>query len=227
MCFFAGNRFNPVHGRLLVACAWLYALLFACSPLAHWGKYGPEPYGTACCIDWRLSNQHNTARSYTVALFIFCYILPCCVIVASYTGILVTVQASRKNMEQHTSRQTHMSSIQIIIVKVRRKFDKQQLLHLSCQRYHLAHMLLSDLTLSPTVSILSNDLKIIVLKNLRAKHHSGGKEVCELCFTSAICHSQSLLTFYNHIYNHIYTIINPLTLFQLRKTYMPTDKISP
>ncbi|XP_073347599.1 opsin 7, group member a [Pagrus major] len=113
-----GNRFNSVHSRLLVACAWIYALLFACSPLAHWGKYGPEPYGTACCIDWRLSNQHTTARSYTVALFVFCYILPCCVIVASYTGILVTVQASRKNMEQHISRQTHMSSIQIIIVKL-------------------------------------------------------------------------------------------------------------
>uniref|UniRef100_A0A3P8S4W3 Opsin 7, group member a n=1 Tax=Amphiprion percula TaxID=161767 RepID=A0A3P8S4W3_AMPPE len=113
-----GNRFNSVHGCLLIACAWVYALLFACSPLAHWGEYGPEPYGTACCIDWRLSNEHTTARSYTVALFIFCYILPCCVILASYTGILVTVQASRKTMEQHSSRQTHMSSIQIIIVKL-------------------------------------------------------------------------------------------------------------
>ncbi|XP_061587421.1 opsin 7, group member a [Cololabis saira] len=113
-----GNRFNSFHGRLLIACAWVYALLFACSPLVHWGEYGPEPYGTACCIDWRLSNQHVSARSYTVVLFIFCYILPCCVIVASYTGILVTVQASRKTMEQHVSRQTHMSSIQIIIVKL-------------------------------------------------------------------------------------------------------------
>uniref|UniRef100_A0A3Q1H473 Opsin 7, group member a n=1 Tax=Acanthochromis polyacanthus TaxID=80966 RepID=A0A3Q1H473_9TELE len=113
-----GNRFNSVHGCLLIACAWVYALLFACSPLAHWGEYGPEPYGTACCIDWRLSNEHTTARSYTVALFIFCYILPCCVILASYTGILVTVQASRKTMEQHSSRQTHMSSIQILIVKL-------------------------------------------------------------------------------------------------------------
>ncbi|XP_069013564.1 opsin 7, group member a [Embiotoca jacksoni] len=113
-----GNRFNWVHGRLLIACAWVYALLFACSPLAHWGEYGPEPYGTACCIDWRLSNQHTTARSYTVALFIFCYILPCCVIVASYTGILVTVQASRKTVERHAMRQTHMSSIQTIIVKL-------------------------------------------------------------------------------------------------------------
>ncbi|XP_072220001.1 opsin 7, group member a [Leuresthes tenuis] len=113
-----GNRFNSFHGRLLIACAWVYALLFACSPLVHWGEYGPEPYGTACCIDWRQSNQYTTSRSYTVALFIFCYILPCCVIVASYTSILVTVQASRKTMEQHASRQTHMSSIQTIIVKL-------------------------------------------------------------------------------------------------------------
>ncbi|KAM7379406.1 hypothetical protein PAMP_004960 [Pampus punctatissimus] len=113
-----GNRFNSIHGRLLIACAWVYALLFACSPLAHWGEYGPEPYGTACCIDWRLSNQHSTARSYTVALFIFCYILPCCVIIASYTGILITVQTSRKTMERHASRQTHMSSIQTIIIKL-------------------------------------------------------------------------------------------------------------
>lgn len=113
-----GNRFNSAHGHLLIACAWIYALLFACSPLAHWGEYGPEPYGTACCIDWHLSNEHTMARSYTLALFIFCYILPCCVIVASYTGILVTVQASRKTMEQHASRQTQMSGIQTIIVKV-------------------------------------------------------------------------------------------------------------
>nr|AXF38095.1 OPN7a [Paralichthys olivaceus] len=113
-----GNRFSSVHGHLLIAFAWVYALFFACCPLAHWGEYGPEPYGTACCIDWHRSNQHTMARSFTVALFIFCYILPCCVIVASYTGILVTVQASRKTMEQHASRQTHMSSIQAIIVKL-------------------------------------------------------------------------------------------------------------
>ncbi|TKS79768.1 G-protein coupled receptor 136 [Collichthys lucidus] len=115
---------NPAkHGvlcesMLSALCSWVYALLFACSPLVHWGEYGPEPYGTACCIDWRQSNQHVTARSYTVALFTFCYILPCCVIVASYTGILVKVHASRRNMEQHATRRTHMSSIQKVIVKL-------------------------------------------------------------------------------------------------------------
>ncbi|XP_054596809.2 opsin-5 isoform X1 [Nothobranchius furzeri] len=113
-----GNRFNSLHGQLLIACAWVYALMFACSPLFHWGEYGLEPYGTACCIDWRLSNQHPTARSYTVALFVFCYIIPCCIIIASYTGLLVTVQASRKTMEQHVLRQKSMTSIQTIIVKL-------------------------------------------------------------------------------------------------------------
>ncbi|XP_077376087.1 opsin-5-like isoform X2 [Festucalex cinctus] len=113
-----GNRFNGIHGRLLIACAWLYALLFACCPLGHWGEYGPEPYGTACCIDWRLSNRLPAARSYTVALFFFCYILPCCVILASYAGILATVRASHKAMAQHASRRAHMSSFQIVIVQL-------------------------------------------------------------------------------------------------------------
>ncbi|XP_062337821.1 opsin-5-like [Osmerus eperlanus] len=117
-CPHYGNRFNPVHGRLLVACAWVYALFFACSPLARWGAYGPEPYGTACCIDWHVSNRQYMARSYTLALFVFCYILPCCVIVASYTGILVTVRASQKALEQHVSRRTHVSNLQTIIVKL-------------------------------------------------------------------------------------------------------------
>lgn len=144
---FTGNRFNSFHGRLLIACAWLYALLFACSPLVHWGEYGPEPYGTACCIDWRLSNQQATARSYTVALFIFCYILPCCIIVASYMGILVTVQASRKTMEQHSSRETHMSSIQTIIVKVGIEFtniiEERQIENIHCHIY-ICHILLTN-----------------------------------------------------------------------------------
>eukprot|EP00063_Salmo_salar_P020840 XP_013995675.1 PREDICTED: opsin-5-like isoform X2 [Salmo salar] len=113
-----GNRFNPVHGRLLIACAWAWALVFACSPLAHWGEYGPEPYGTACCIDWRLSNLHPVARSYTAALFVLCYIVPFCVIVASYTRILMTVRASHKAMGHHEARQTKMSNIQAVIVKL-------------------------------------------------------------------------------------------------------------
>ncbi|KAJ8376841.1 hypothetical protein SKAU_G00074210 [Synaphobranchus kaupii] len=113
-----GNRFNYDHARLLIACTWAYALVFACSPLAHWGEYGPEPYGTACCIDWTSSNVQAGARSYTVVLFLFCYIVPCGIIVSAYTKILATVRESRRAVEQHVSAQTRRSSIQTIIVKL-------------------------------------------------------------------------------------------------------------
>ncbi|XP_045544654.1 opsin-5 [Salmo salar] len=113
-----GNRFSPDHGRILIACAWAYALVFACSPLAHWGAYGPEPYGTACCIDWQRSNWDGVARSYTVALFLCCYILPCCVITSAYSQILVTVRESRRAVEQHVSQQTRMGNVQTTIVKL-------------------------------------------------------------------------------------------------------------
>ncbi|XP_042602673.1 opsin-5-like [Cyprinus carpio] len=113
-----GNRFTYEHGRLLIACAWAYALVFACSPLANWGQYGPEPYGTACCIDWAWSNHDSVARSYTSMLFIACYLLPCGIIIVSYTRILLTVRESRRAVEQHITAQTRMGNIQAIIVKL-------------------------------------------------------------------------------------------------------------
>ncbi|KAM6087638.1 PREDICTED: opsin-5-like [Chlamydotis macqueenii] len=119
ICFTAyGNRFKREHGQILIACAWTYAAIFACSPLAHWGEYGAEPYGTACCIDWRSTNVNAVAMSYTVVLFVFCFILPCGVIVTSYSLILVTVKESRKAVEQHISGTTRMSNAQTTTVKL-------------------------------------------------------------------------------------------------------------
>jgi len=102
----------------LIASVWTYAAIFACSPLGHWGEYGAEPYGTACCIDWRSTNVNAAAMSYTVVLFVLCFILPCGVIVTSYSLILVTVKESRKAVEQHVSGSTRMSNAQTTIVKV-------------------------------------------------------------------------------------------------------------
>ncbi|XP_053106566.1 opsin-5-like [Hemicordylus capensis] len=113
-----GNRFRREHWWILIACTWVYAAIFAFSPLAHWGEYGAEPYGTACCIDWRSSNINRTAMSYTVVLFVFCFIIPCGVIVTSYTLILITVKESRKAVEQHVLGPTRMSSVQAITAKL-------------------------------------------------------------------------------------------------------------
>ncbi|KAM7123093.1 opsin-5-like [Ciconia maguari] len=119
ICFPAyGNRFRREHGQILIACAWTYAAIFACSPLAHWGEYGAEPYGTACCIDWRSTNVNAVDMSYTVVLFVFCFILPCGIIVTSYSLILVTVKESKKAVKQHVSGPARMSNAQTITVKL-------------------------------------------------------------------------------------------------------------
>ncbi|NWH52244.1 OPN5 protein, partial [Fregata magnificens] len=62
-------------------------------------SYGPEPYGTACCITWKASSRE--AMLYILALFIFCYLLPCLLILVSYSLILWTVRVSQRAIRQH------------------------------------------------------------------------------------------------------------------------------
>ena len=124
---FPGSKFSPRYACLLVLCSWCYALIFAVGPATGWGEYGPEPYGTACCIDWGRSSHEPLARSYTVALFLCCYVLPCALISSSYTLILLTMRHSRRALRRHSHKrvhlhtQTRMGNIQIVIVKVRQE----------------------------------------------------------------------------------------------------------
>ncbi|KAK1898838.1 Opsin-5 [Dissostichus eleginoides] len=67
-----GNKFSSSHARLLVVGVWCYASVFAVGPLAQWGHYSAEPYGTACCIDWktRTTNAHSLIVKLSVAVCI-------------------------------------------------------------------------------------------------------------------------------------------------------------
>ncbi|XP_068120418.1 opsin-5-like [Hyperolius riggenbachi] len=119
VCYSAyGNKFSSSHSRILLLCVWAYAFVFATAPLADWGSYGPEPYGTACCIDWKASNQEHRAMSYIVSLFVFCYIIPCVLILISYTLILVTVKGARKAVQQHLSPHNKGSTVHGLIIKL-------------------------------------------------------------------------------------------------------------
>ncbi|NWS40949.1 OPN5 protein, partial [Probosciger aterrimus] len=95
----------PAYGKRWVCyliCAYtpLYPpLLGRLCPRAAYSHYGPEPYGTACCIVWNASSREATL--YILALFIFCYLLPCLLILASYSLILWRVRVSRRAVRQH------------------------------------------------------------------------------------------------------------------------------
>ncbi|XP_078275342.1 opsin-5-like [Rhinoraja longicauda] len=113
-----GNRITSEYTCILVSCAWAYASVFAISPLANWGHYGPEPYGTACCIEWKAPNLDSHAMSYIIVLFVFCYIIPCGIITTSYTLILLTVKGSRRAVQQHVSPQPNSTNAHNLIVKM-------------------------------------------------------------------------------------------------------------
>ncbi|XP_042561072.1 opsin-5-like [Clupea harengus] len=113
-----GSKFSPRYACLLVLCSWCYALIFAVGPATGWGEYGPEPYGTACCINWHLPHTNKTAMSYIICLFLFCYIVPCSVIFLSYLFILLTVRGAQKAVQQHVSPQNKITNAQTLIVKL-------------------------------------------------------------------------------------------------------------
>ncbi|XP_062925637.1 opsin-5-like [Mobula hypostoma] len=113
-----GNRITSEFACLLMTSAWAYASIFAISPLVEWGHYGPEPYGTACCIDWKAPNSDFQAMSYIIVLFVFCYIVPCGIIMTSYTLILLTVNGSRRAVQRHMSPQRNLNNAHKLIVKL-------------------------------------------------------------------------------------------------------------
>ncbi|XP_016109263.1 opsin-5-like [Sinocyclocheilus grahami] len=117
-CDHFGNKLSSSHARLLVVGVWCYAAVFAVGPLSGWGQYGSEPYGTACCIDWHAPSYNTPAMIYIICLFFFCYIVPCTIIILSYTLILMTVRGAQHAVQQHVSPQNKISNVQTLLVKL-------------------------------------------------------------------------------------------------------------
>ncbi|KAL1254056.1 hypothetical protein QQF64_016285 [Cirrhinus molitorella] len=82
-----GSKFQRKTISILIGVIWLYSLLWAVFPLLGWGGYGPEPYGLACSVDWAGYQHSLNGSSFIMALAILCTLIPCAVILFSYTGI--------------------------------------------------------------------------------------------------------------------------------------------
>lgn len=72
----------------------------------------------------RYTPSHDAlAMSYIISLFIFCYVVPCTIIILSYTFILLTVRGSRQAVQQHVTPQTKVTNAHTLIVKVKRIYE--------------------------------------------------------------------------------------------------------
>ncbi|XP_051500915.1 opsin 8, group member a [Myxocyprinus asiaticus] len=83
----SGKKFRRRTISILIAVIWLYSLLWAVFPLLGWGGYGPEPYGLACSVDWAEYQNSFNGSSFIMALAILCTLIPCGVILFTYSGI--------------------------------------------------------------------------------------------------------------------------------------------
>ncbi|XP_064196803.1 opsin 8, group member b [Anguilla rostrata] len=85
---------RSVH--VLVACTWLYGLLWALLPLLGWGQYGPEPFGTSCTLAWGDLGRHGP--SFVFAVFSLVLVLPAAVIIACYFGLALKLRLAYRSI---------------------------------------------------------------------------------------------------------------------------------
>lgn len=99
-----GRDFRPALGGICFSC--LYSVVWTVPPLLGWSRYGPEGPGTTCSVDWKTQTLNNV--SYIVCLFVFCLLLPFCVILHSYGKLLLAIRqvGVRRHCGLHSVKQT-------------------------------------------------------------------------------------------------------------------------
>ncbi|KAK6488591.1 opsin-5-like [Huso huso] len=94
------NKINKREIQLAIVCIWLYALVWAILPICGCGKYGPEPFGISCTINW--SEERNFKKSaFIIPFSVLCVILPTLTLISCYSAIAwkhhKAYQASKNN----------------------------------------------------------------------------------------------------------------------------------
>ena len=89
------NLFNKKRAVYFVLFLWICSLFFSVAPLANWSSYTVEGIGTSCSLDW--SSSTPSAVSYTVVLYLGCFVVPLGIIGFSYYKLYKVVQQMRIN----------------------------------------------------------------------------------------------------------------------------------
>ncbi|KAK9956827.1 hypothetical protein ABG768_014535 [Culter alburnus] len=97
----SGSKFRRKTISILIGVIWLYSLLWAVFPLLGWGGYGPEPYGLACSVDWAGYQHSLNGSSFIMSLAILCTLIPCGVILFSYTGIAWKLHKAYRSIQSN------------------------------------------------------------------------------------------------------------------------------
>ncbi|XP_056023128.1 opsin-VA-like [Ostrea edulis] len=90
---FNSPTFEHIRGKkigIFICLTWSYAFLWGFCPLVGWGRYGLEPFGTSCSIDWTDKSENN--RSYIMSVFLFILAIPFAMIIIFYAKIFFKIR---------------------------------------------------------------------------------------------------------------------------------------
>ena len=88
---------NQKRAVYFVLFLWLYSLVFSVAPFANWSSYTIEGIGISCSVDW--SSSSPNAVSYTVVLYLGCFVLPLGIIGFSYYKVYRAAYQVRINAD--------------------------------------------------------------------------------------------------------------------------------
>nr|CAD7447963.1 unnamed protein product [Timema bartmani] len=100
------NVYTSCHIGLMILFAWSFSFSMMLPPLVEvWGQLGLHPPTFSCTI---LNKDGSSPKKF---LFLLGFVIPCIVIIASYSCIYWKVLESRKKLRSHSSVAAHKSTI--------------------------------------------------------------------------------------------------------------------
>ncbi|CAL8341246.1 unnamed protein product [Gadus morhua 'NCC'] len=114
-----GQWIERRHVTLAIGLVWLYTLFWSSLPVFGFGKYGPEPFGTSCTIEWWRMRSCLSDGIYILLILMLCFGIPTIIIITSYSAILITVYRSNHMLASIPfSSVSHISNKDLRITKI-------------------------------------------------------------------------------------------------------------
>ena len=98
LCFPLAASFISQHTWAFILSSYVYASIWAFTPVLGWGSYGVEPYGTSCTIQW------NRSKGFVTLMLLLCILLPVVIMKCCYGSVYVYLRKNRKSFKQPRSR---------------------------------------------------------------------------------------------------------------------------
>uniref|UniRef100_A0A8C5PIW9 G-protein coupled receptors family 1 profile domain-containing protein n=1 Tax=Leptobrachium leishanense TaxID=445787 RepID=A0A8C5PIW9_9ANUR len=107
-------KLSTVRGYRGIAFIWTFCLIWAIAPLFGWSSYALEGVQTSCSIGWQVRSWSN--YSYTITLFLTCFIIPVGIIGMSYSKILISLYKLNRKIEEQGGKTSREEEIRVSVM---------------------------------------------------------------------------------------------------------------